>query len=344
MAQRFGGKYSPIPGMRGTGGSDPLPVPASQARHRFESRTKWVTIMASPLLMTAFFQGAPIEVATQIGGFGLIAAGMILTREGLQAEAAYDARRVARRPAVPRKLFGGIMAGLGVAVGAFEPGAAAAGAGILGFTGAVLHWLSFGPDPTKDKGMEGVDTFQQDRVARVITDAEGYLAGITDAIRRTGDRQLEARVNLFSVTARMLFDQVEQDPVSLSSARRYLCVYLMGARDATVKFADLYAQTRDRRARDDYEALLTDLERNFRALADRLRQGDRTNMDIEISVLRDRLAREGVRLPAEQPLIGRQPATQTMDDLLRMPERAAADGTMPNGATTTRAADQKGGR
>ena len=100
MAQRFGGKYSPIPGMRGTGGSDPLPVPASQARHRFESRTKWVTIMASPLLMTAFFQGAPIEVATQIGGFGLIAAGMILTREGLQAEAAYDARRVARRPAV----------------------------------------------------------------------------------------------------------------------------------------------------------------------------------------------------------------------------------------------------
>lgn len=332
MARRFGGKYSPVPGQRGVD-DPPLPVPPAEVRHRFESRTKWITIMATPLLLTAFFQGTPFEVATQLGGFGLIASGMILTREGLQAEAAYDARRVARKPAVPRKLFGGIMAGLGLAIGSFEPGAAVAGAGLLGFTGSILHWLSFGPDPTKDKGMEGIDSFQQDRVARVISDAEGYLSGMTDAIRRTGDRQMEARVNLFAATARMLFEQVEQDPVSLSSARRYLGVYLMGARDATVKFSDLYAQTRDRTARGEYEALLTDLERNFRALADRLRQGDRTDMDIEISVLRDRLAREGVRVPAEQPLIGRQPASQTLDDLLRLPDEA-----------TAAPAERKGGR
>ena len=38
------------------------------------------------------------------------------TREGLQAEAAYDARRIARRPAIPRKLFGGILTGLGLAI------------------------------------------------------------------------------------------------------------------------------------------------------------------------------------------------------------------------------------
>jgi hypothetical protein len=36
----------------------------------------------------------------------------------LQAEAAYDARRIARRPAIPRKLFGGILTGLGLAIGA----------------------------------------------------------------------------------------------------------------------------------------------------------------------------------------------------------------------------------
>ena len=107
---------------------------------------------------------------------------------------------------------------------------------------------------------------------------------------------------------------------------RYLGVYLMGARDATVKFADHYAQTRDRSARADYEALLEDLERNFRAIADRLRQGGRTDMEIEISVLRDRLAREGVRMPEGQPLLGngRLTDTQTLDELLRMPAEQKA--------------------
>lgn len=323
MARRFGGKYSP--GQQARNGNDPLPRPRpGEVRHRFESRPKWITIMAIPFLLGAFFQGA-FGLVTNLVGFGLIAAGMWMTREGLQAEAAYDARRVARRPGIPRKLFGGILAGTGIAVGAFEPGAAAS-AGVLGFTAAILHWLAFGPDPTRDKGMEGVDTFQQDRVARIVAEAETYLDGMTEAIKRTGDRQLEARVNLFAATARTLFDQVEQDPDGLSPARRYLGVYLMGARDATVKFADHYAQTRDATARSDYEALLADLERNFRTIADRLRQGGRTDMEIEISVLRERLAREGVRMPEGQPLLGsgRLTDTQTLDELLRMPAEQKA--------------------
>ena len=87
---------------------------------------------------------------------------------------------------------------------------------------------------------------------------------------------------------------------------------------AAIKFADLYAQTRDPRALADYEALLADLEASFSALAQRLHEGGRTDMDIEISVLRDRLAREGVRPPA--PAEPSEPAElerpMTLDDLL----------------------------
>ena len=38
--------------------------------------------------------------------------------------------------------------------------------------GAGLHLASFGLDPLKSKGMEGIDTYQQDRVARVGDEAE----------------------------------------------------------------------------------------------------------------------------------------------------------------------------
>ncbi|MDO5642317.1 MAG: 5-bromo-4-chloroindolyl phosphate hydrolysis family protein [Paracoccus sp. (in: a-proteobacteria)] len=308
MAQRFGGRYSP--------GQQDIPQPKGTPAHPLASRVKWITVAAIPFLISAFWQ-EPLLLVTHLAAFGIVALGGLLTREGLAAEAAYNARRVARRPAWPRKLFGGVLTGFGAALGAWAPDAAL-GAGLIGLTGFVLHYLAFGPDPWRSKGMEGIDSFQQDRVARFVTEGEGYLTGMQDAITRTGDRRLEARVALFAETARELFRRVEESPADLGAARRYLGVYLMGARDATVKFADLYSQTQDAGARTDYEALLNDLESNFAARTRSLIEGGRTDFDIEMQVLRDRLAREGIR-PAEQPapaaLEDRRGAA--FDDLIR---------------------------
>ena len=71
---------------------------------------------------------------------------------------------------------------------------------------------------------------------------------------------------------------------------------MQGARDATIKFADIYAHTQDTQARDDYLALLTDLEQNFAARSEKSLLDDRSDLTIEIDVLRARLSREGVRL------------------------------------------------
>lgn len=312
MAERYRGRYSP--------GEPGRAEPRADLHHPYESRTKWITIAAIPFLLSAFWQ-EPMGMVANLAAFGLVAFASRLTREGLQAEAAYDARRVARRPAWPRKLFGGVLTGLGLAIGAAEPGALT-GAILIGFVGAVLHYLAFGPDPMRDKGMEGVDSFQQNRVARIIAEGEAYLAGMQDAIRRTRDRRLEARVALFAETARELFRRVEQDPGDLTAARRYLGVYLMGARDATVKFADLYSETQDPGARGDYEALLTDLEANFAARTRALIDSGRTDFDIELQVLRDRLAREGVRMPdPAQPALEDRKGVD-LSDLLRATAKA----------------------
>ena len=87
-----------------------------------------------------------------------------------------------------------------------------------------------------------------------------------------------------------------EDPRDLSSARKYMTVYLTGARDATVKFADVYARTRDTQARADYSELLDDLEQNFAARTKKMLLDDRSDLTVEIEVLRDRLRQEGVRL------------------------------------------------
>ena len=293
MAQRYGGKYSPD-GPQGPAGADAKHPWAGKRRTRAGGRVNLLFLAPLPLVVRAFFQ-EPAGLALDLVAFGLLILAAWLTREGVLAQEAYDARKIARRPAIPRKIFGSVLTGLGLGVAGFAPDAALVNPVIFAGLGAVLHFLAFGPDPLTDKGAEGIDSFQSERVARAVEEAEKHLKAMTDAIGRAEDRTLERRVERFEDTVRELFRTVEEDPRDLTAARKYLSVYLLGARDATVKFADLYSRTRNREARSDYEALLDDLEQNFAARTRTLLEDNRTDLDVEIGVLRERLAREGVR-------------------------------------------------
>jgi 5-bromo-4-chloroindolyl phosphate hydrolysis protein len=295
MARRYGGKFSPgADNPAGLPRTGTPPVAPPMRRSRAGMRVNLLFLAPAPLVVMAFFR-EPVGLAFNLAAFGVLMLAAWLTREGLIAEEAYDARTVARRPAIPRKLMGSALTAVGLGVAAFGAGQGVAAALILAVLGGLLHGMAFGLDPMKDKGLEGVDSFQTDRVARAVDEAERHLAAMKDAILRANDRALTARVDRFQATARAMFRQVEQDPRDLTAARRYLGVYLLGARDATVKFADIYGRTRDPKVRADYEALLDDLEREFAARTERLLIDDRTNLDIEIEVLRERLERDGVR-------------------------------------------------
>lgn len=288
MAKRFGGNFSP------DGSSDqssrPTTAPAGIGAGW---RANILFFAPLPLLFRAFFK-EPEGMATSLLAFGVLILAAWLTRDGISAQNEYDARRVARRPMIPRKIFGSALTGIGLFIAGYSSGGVF-NALIFGLLGVVLHGFAFGIDPMRDKGMEGIDPFQTERVARVVIKAEEHLAQMSDAILRAGDRKIEDRVTQFQATVRDMFRTVEEDPRDLTAARKYLSVYLLGARDATVKFADLYAQTKDQKARADFEALLSDLEDNFAARTEKLLLDDRSDLDVEIEVLRDRLKRDGIQ-------------------------------------------------
>lgn len=293
MAQRFGGEFSPKG--RAEGGSDTQATSQFRGarRTRAGGRVNLLFLAPFPLIWKAFLS-EPLVMAQYLVAFGVLILAAWLTREGIKAEEAYEARKVARRPALPRKILASVLTGVGLGVVGIA-GHGPIEAGVFALLGAVLHGMAFGLDPLRDKGMDGVDLHQTDRVARAIDKGEAHLAAMTDAIKRAQDRHLEARVDRFTAVARDLFRTVENDPRDLSAARKYLGIYLQGARDATVKFADHYARSRDPKARSDYEALLSDLEKNFAARTDKLLSDDAGDMTVEIEVLRERLQREGVR-------------------------------------------------
>jgi hypothetical protein len=296
MAQKFGGKYSPDgrpaqPMARDDRPSAPNPFDG-KLPGKVGFRANLLFVLPFLFFWRAFL-GTPADLIAGLGSGALLLLAAWLTREGIIAHEAYDARKVARRPAIPRKIFGAVLTGAGLGLATAYSGQGAVIAVALGTIGAGLHLASFGPDPLADKGAEGIDAFQSDRVAGAVSEGEKHLAAMQDAIRRAGDGRTEARVARFADTARAMFRTVESDPLDLTAARKYLGVYLMGARDAAVKFADHFAATRDAQALADFHALLDDLERNYAARTQTLIAEGKTDLAVEIDVLRERLQREG---------------------------------------------------
>ena len=202
-------------------------------------------------------------------------------------------RRVARPPSFPRKIFGSAFTAIGLGI-IGTAGYDAIDALVLALTGGILHFLVFGPDPMRRKGLDGMSEFDTERVAKAIEKAEAYVRDMTEAAASFKDRVLKARVENLAEAARDMFRTIEDDPRDLSQSRKFLSVYLKGARDATLKFADHYKNNPKTDARADYEALLTDLETSFQDKREVLLLEDRTDLDVEIEVLRDRLKQEGL--------------------------------------------------
>jgi hypothetical protein len=212
MAKRYGGKFSPDE----NNAAQTTHVEQIEV-HPVGGRANVLFIPAIVLVATSFTAGA-VGLTVALVGAGLWTLAAWLLRDGLKAEAEYNARKVARRPALPRKMIASVLTGIGTACAVFahlNTGGLLAPI-LFGLCAGGLHLAAFGLDPLKSKGMEGIDTFQQDRVARVVDEAEQMLAGMSDAIKRAKDRGAETRLNQFQTTARKLIRTVEEDPRDLT--------------------------------------------------------------------------------------------------------------------------------
>ena len=303
MARRFGGHYSPgrtprdgdaagraekAPAARRSGGF------AGRQPDTYSARPNFLFLTALPLLFTAFSQGA-LGMAADFAAFGVLILAFWLLREGLRAEAAYVRRPVARRPAIPRKTFALVLTAAGAALAAWRPGEGLGAPLIYGALAGVLHGAAFGFDPMRDKGAAtAAERAERDRMEAKLGQARATLRAIETAAAGLGDREIALRVAGFGDAAQAMFRQIEKDPRDMRAARRYLGVYLSGALAATEKFAALPSAARTGAARDEYLALLGDLESSFAAQSERLLFDDRSALEVEIEVLRDRLQRDGV--------------------------------------------------
>lgn len=286
MAIRFGGPHS-------KSGGQPMSRWEQKRRSKVGARVSLLFLAPLPLALLAFL-GPATDMALDMAALGTLLAAAFMTRQGALAQEAYDHRNIARKPAIPRKSIGSVLTGGGLFLASYAPGESLLDPLIYAGLGTVLHGFAFGLDPMKNKGGDGLQEYQSRRVARAVDEAERHLAAMRKAIKFAGEPSLILRVDRFLDAVRLVFRAVEDDPRELAAVRKYLGVYLLGARDAAIKFAELYSRTKDEDALEDFRELLDDLEKNYAAKTEQMMREGRGDLTIEIDVLRERLAREGV--------------------------------------------------
>lgn len=267
------------------------PRPLRRDRGRARRNLLWL----APFLVAlgALGQG-PFGLALDMAAAAALAGGLVLLEQGLRAEAAYGARALAHRPALPRKTLAAICCGWGAGLTAFDPAApAVAGPMLFAFLAGGLHLAAFGLDPVRDKGTTGTpEAAAARRAATAIREAETVLAETLRLGAGLGDPAIATRLDRLAESLRALLQALEMRPEGLSAVRRDLGVYLPGARDATRSYAAL--DQPDAAARGGYLDLLTELETVLAARTRQLRDSERAGLAIEIDVLRDRLAQERI--------------------------------------------------
>ena len=255
-------------------------------------------LLPLPALIAAIVSLARGDLSGLLGntvGYGLFLAGALLLRRGLLAEMDYDRRRVAKTPWPLKTLGVGIIA-LATGVTAWL-GARYAPimAGAFGLAALLGCYLNYGFDPRAAKRFtdsDGVDT--TDRVLEALAQAESAIASIEQATRDIRNAELNGRLRRITELARQILKLLEEDPRDLRRARKFLNVYLDGAKQVVEGYARTHPRVSAPELEDNFRRVLSTIEEVFQEQRQKLLETDVTDLDVRIEVLTTQLKREGV--------------------------------------------------
>ena len=156
-------------------------------------------------------------------------------------------------------------------------------------------YLSYGFDPLAAKRFtdrDGVDV--TDRVLEALTQAEQSIAVIEQSTRNIRNAELNSRLRRIVALARRVLTMLEEDPRDLRRARKFLNVYLDGAKQVTQGYAKTHARAASPELEDNFRRVLATIEEVFQEQQQKLLETDVTDLDVQIEVLTTQLKREGV--------------------------------------------------
>lgn len=263
-------------------------------------------ILAFPLLPATVFalqDGELIKAVARGAGFALAMAAATFIRRGIRLDNEAIRRNLRRRASTIRyRAVGAGLLALGIVIVARFGLVGQYGIvtsvlyGLAVLLGCYLYYDFDGSHKDPEIAAVGITT---EELVELLDEAEGRIVAIETASRQIDNVEFRDRLRRISEEARKVLETIERDPVDARRARKFLKVYLDGARQVTEGYArshkGLPAVGDGAPAlEDNFRRVLGTIETTIAEQQLKLRENNLTELDVQIEVLQLQLEKEGV--------------------------------------------------
>jgi 5-bromo-4-chloroindolyl phosphate hydrolysis protein len=257
----------------------------------------FLPIALIPATFIALAKGHVLNVLIDASGFALYMLAAVCLRKGLQAEYVYHRSRIAGPPNPPLKTIAAVIAALATGMVAWLGGGHSLPAGMLFAGGAFLGmYLRYGFDPRAEKRkITAAYGYSGDEIRQALEDSSRIIRGIEQANGRIRNAELNRRIERICDIADDILADIAADPRDFRRARKFLNVYLDGARQVTEGYARTHRQTPSEELEQNFRNVLDTIESSFQEQHRKLLEEDLFDLDVKIEVLNTQLKREGIR-------------------------------------------------
>jgi 5-bromo-4-chloroindolyl phosphate hydrolysis protein len=279
--------------------SNAKPYHPTLHKAKYKLKGLMLFIVPFPVLLAAIidvfsnnFFGAIIN-ASAFAGFMIAAS---IARIGFKNEGKYYQRSIALAPKTPYKtiaaLFLATTTGLTAWWSVHYSLLISIVIGLLTFIGFALY---YGLDPRKNKSGNISLGVSAEEVIKALEEADIRINEIEAARKKINNIDFNQQIQRITGKAREIVTMIEAEPKYLNRSRKFLKVYLKGAKQVT----ETYANTQDietaSELNHDFAEVLSSIEATFKQQKNELTKNDHFDLDVQIEVLNTQLKQEGIK-------------------------------------------------
>nr|WP_305910298.1 5-bromo-4-chloroindolyl phosphate hydrolysis family protein [Methylomarinum sp. Ch1-1]MDP4522635.1 5-bromo-4-chloroindolyl phosphate hydrolysis family protein [Methylomarinum sp. Ch1-1] len=130
---------------------------------------------------------------------------------------------------------------------------------------------------------------------RTLEESALIIRDIEQANDKIENPELNQRIERICEIANGILAEIEADPRDIRRARKFLNVYLDGARKVTEGYARTHRHSQSGELEQNFRNVLATIESVFQEQKQKLLEDDVFDLDVQIEVLNTQLKREGIR-------------------------------------------------
>jgi 5-bromo-4-chloroindolyl phosphate hydrolysis protein len=248
-----------------------------------------------PATIIAFAKGNLMGIIVNASGFALYVFAVWSLRKGLQAETALAQNPIARAPKWPMKTLAAITTALATGWVAWLGARYTLPVSLLFAGGAFLGmYLSYGFDHRQEKKKGAGQGYSGDEILRILEESSQTIRSIEQANNKIHNTELNRRIENICAIADRILAEIETDPRDIRRARKFLNVYLDGAKQVTEGYSKTHQQTQSGQLEQNFRNVLETIESVFQEQHQKLLEEEVFDLDVKIEVLTTQLKREGI--------------------------------------------------